>query len=96
MVYLCRRSSHLKIAHINHCKNNYRLEIINPIHSNNLSLSYHSSAFFIFPLSEAVFLSSFGGMSECNIFGIVFNTQTHSLLLKFIIAIYMYVLLCKT
>ena len=74
--YLCHRSTHLKNAHINHYKNNYRLVIINPFHSNNLSLFYHSSVFLIFPVSEAVFLRSFGGMSECNIFGIVFNTHT--------------------
>ena len=38
--YLCRRSSNLKTAQINHCKNNYRLEMINPFHSKNLSLLY--------------------------------------------------------
>ena len=53
---------------------------------------YHSSVFFIFPLREAVYLRSFGGMSGCNIFSIVFNTYTDTLF----IAIYMYVLLCKT
>ena len=55
---------------------------------------YHSSVFFTFPLSEAVYLRSFGGMSECNIFSIVFNTHTYTDTL--FIAIYMYVLLCKT
>ena len=46
--------------------------------------------FFIFPLSEAVYLRSFGGMSECYIFSIVFNTHTYTDTL--FIAIYMYVL----
>ena len=49
---------------------------------------YHSSVFFIIPLSEAVYLRSFGGMSECNIFSIVFNTHTYTDTL--FIAIYMY------
>ena len=72
--------------------------MINPIYSNNLSLSYHTSVFFIISLSEAVYLHFFGGMCEYNIFGFVFkiHIHTHSRLDKFIIAIYMYVLLCKT
>ena len=72
--------------------------MITPIYSSNLSLSYHTSVFFIISLSEAVYLSFFGGMYECNIFGFAFKTHihTHSWLYKFIIAMYMYVLLCKT
>ena len=86
--YLCRRSSHLKNAQINHCKNNNRLEMINLFHSTNLSLLlYHSSVFFIFPLKEAVYLRSFGGMSEYNIYSSVFNTHTYKDTL--FIAIYM-------
>ena len=68
--------------------------MISPFHSKNVSLLYHSSVFFIFPLSEAVYLRSFGGMSECNIFSIVFNTHIYTDTL--FIAIHMYVLLCKT
>ena len=86
--YLCHRSTHLKNAHY---KNNYRLVIINPFHSNNLSLFYHSSVFLIFPLSEAVFLCSFGGMSECNIVGIVFNTCTDTLFVAQIHYCYLHV-----
>ena len=52
--------------------------MINPIYSNNLSLSYHTSVFFILSLSEAVYLCFFGGICECNIFGFVFNTQIHT------------------
>ena len=65
-------------THHCHCKNNYRLEMINPIYSNNLSLSYHTSVFFIISLSEAVHLRFFGGMYECNIFGFAFNTHIHT------------------
>ena len=94
---LCRRYSHLKNTHLNHCKKNYRLEMINPFYSNNLSLLYHSSVFFIISLSEAVYSHSFGGMCECNIFGFVSNTHTYTLgCSSSIIAIHMYVLLCKT
>ena len=88
-----------KNAHLHHYKNNYRLEMFNPFYINNLSLLCHSSVFFIISLSKAVYLRSFGGMCECNIYGFVFNTYTHthihSWLFKLIIAIYMYVLLCK-
>ena len=66
--------------------------------SNNLCLLYHSFLFFIISLSEAVYLQSFSGMCESNIFDFGFNTHTHTQtwLFKFIKAIYMYVLLCKT
>ena len=50
--------------------------MINPIYSNNLSLSYHTSVFFIISLSEAVYLGFFGGMCEYNIFGFAFKTHT--------------------
>ena len=58
--------------------------MINPIYSNNLSLSYHTSVFFIISLSEAVYLRFFGGMCECNIFGFAFKTHihTHSLVVQ--------------
>ena len=46
--------------------------MINPFYSNKLSLSYHTSLFFI---SEAVYLRFFGGMCECNIFNFVFKTH---------------------
>ena len=69
-----------KNTNLNHCKNRYRLEMINPFYSNNLSLLYHSSVFYIISLSEAVHLRSFGGMFECNIFVFVFNTHTYTLL----------------
>ena len=50
--------------------------MINPFYSNNLSLLCHSSVFFIISLSKAVYLRSFGGMFESNIFGFVSNTHT--------------------
>ena len=52
--------------------------MINPIYSNNLSLSYHTSVFFIISLSEAVYSRFFGGMCECNIFGFAFKTHIHT------------------
>ena len=54
--------------------------MINPMYSNNLSLLYHTSVFFIISLSEAVYLRFFGGMCECNIhvFGFVFKTHIHT------------------
>ena len=76
--------------------------MINPFYSNNLSLLCHNSVFFVVSSSKAVYLRSFGEMCECNIFGFVFNTRihthihTHYWLFKFIIAIHMYVILCKT
>ena len=51
--------------------------MITPFYSNNLSLLY-SSVFFIISVSEGVYLRSFGGMCECNIFGFVFNTHTYT------------------
>ena len=76
---LCRRSSDLKTLTFAIVKNNYRFEMINAFYSN--SLLYHSSVFFINSLSEAVYLCSFCGMCDCNIFIFVFNkhTYTHSL-----------------
>ena len=68
--------------------------MINPIYSNNLSLSYHTSVFFIISLSEAVYLRF---LMECvnAIYLVLYLTQTHththSWLFKFIIAICMYV-----
>ena len=53
--------------------------MINPFYSNNLSLLCHSSVFSIISLSKAVYLRSFSGMCECDIFGFVFNTHTHTL-----------------
>ena len=72
--------------------------MIKPFYSNNLSFLSHTSVFFIISLSKAVYLSSLGGMWECNIYGfvVITHTHTHSWLFKFIISIYMYVLLGKT
>ena len=67
-----------KNAHLYHCKNNYRHEMINPFYSNNLSLLCHSSVFFVVSSSKAVYLRSFGEMCECNIFGFVFNIHTYT------------------
>ena len=36
--------------------------MVYPFYSNNLSLLYHSSVFFIISLKEAVYLCSFGGI----------------------------------
>ena len=67
-----------KNADLYHCKNIYRLEMINPFYSNSLSLLCHSSVFFIMSLSEAAYLCSFGGMCECNIYTHT-HTHTHTL-----------------
>ena len=50
-----------------HCKNNYRLKMIN-LFIITTEVLYHSSVFFIISLSEAVYLRSFGGLCACNIF----------------------------
>ena len=52
--------------------------MINLFYSNNRSLLCHSSVFFIISLSKAVYLGSFGGMCECNIFAFVLNTHTYT------------------
>ena len=66
-----------KNAHIYHCRNDYRLEMINPFYSNNLSLLYHTSVFSIISWSEAVYWRF---LLECvnAIYLILYLTHTHT------------------